>query len=112
MNHYNYKITNIITGEYYIGVRSCKCEIKEDSYMGSSSIWTKLYIKEHRKELVKEILEEYPSRKLANDAEVLRLKQCKGGLKKESCLEKEMVCSVNIILRKQKRKCLKNLKEE
>ena len=78
MNHYNYKITNIITGEYYIGVRSCKCEIKEDSYMGSSSIWTKLYIKEHRKELVKEILEEYPSRKLANDAEVLRLKQYKG----------------------------------
>ncbi len=76
MNHYNYKITNIITNEYYIGVRSCKCEISEDKYMGSSSIWTKLYIKEHRKELVKEILEEFSTRKEANDGEVKRLKEC------------------------------------
>lgn len=33
MYHYNYKITNISTGEFYIGVRSCKCSIEEDSYM-------------------------------------------------------------------------------
>lgn len=27
MYHYNYKITNISTGEFYIGVRSCKCSL-------------------------------------------------------------------------------------
>ena len=48
MYHYNYKITNISTGEFYIGVRSCKCSIEEDSYMGSSSIWNKIYVKEHK----------------------------------------------------------------
>lgn len=74
-NHYVYKITNIITHEFYIGVRSCYCNIDEDSYMGSSSIWTKLYIKEHKDDLVKEILEVYSSRKLANDGEVFYLKK-------------------------------------
>lgn len=77
MNHYNYKITNIKTNEYYIGVRSCKCPIEEDSYMGSSSIWNKLYVKEHREVLVKEILEIFPSRKEASIKEVIRLKECK-----------------------------------
>ena len=72
--HYTYKITNTSTGEFYIGVRSCDCEIKDDKYMGSSSIWTKLYIKEHKKELVKDILETYESRKIANKAEVELLK--------------------------------------
>ena len=57
MYHYNYKITNISTGEFYIGVRSCKCSIEEDSYMGSSSIWNKIYVKEHKDKLKKEILE-------------------------------------------------------
>ena len=56
MNHYVYKIINIITNEYYIGVRSCKCNIEEDKYMGSSTIWTKAYIKEHILELKKELL--------------------------------------------------------
>ena len=57
MKHYNYKITNIETGEFYVGVRSCKCEIEDDKYMGSSSIWTKAYIKEHKDVLKKEIEE-------------------------------------------------------
>lgn len=72
--NYTYKITNIITNEYYIGVRSCDCEIAEDKYMGSSSIWTKIYIKEHKKDLKKEILEIFETRKLANQAEVTLLK--------------------------------------
>ena len=74
-NHYNYKITNIKTGEFYIGVRSCDCDIEEDSYMGSSSIWNKLYIQEHKKDLVKEILKTYETRKLANGGEVELLKE-------------------------------------
>lgn len=35
MNHYVYKITNILNGKIYIGVRSCDCAIDEDPYMGS-----------------------------------------------------------------------------
>lgn len=72
--NYNYKIVNIITKEFYIGVRSCDCEISEDKYMGSSSVWNKIYIKEHKKELVKEILETFSTRKEANDREVELLK--------------------------------------
>lgn len=73
-NHYTYKITNIVTKEFYVGVRSCKCRIEDDKYMGSSSIWTKIYIKEHRNELRKEILTIYPTRKEADRGEVELLK--------------------------------------
>lgn len=76
--NYTYKITNITTNEFYVGVRSCDCEIEEDKYMGSSSIWTKVYIKEHRKELKKEIIETFETRKLANIAEVRLLKSVEG----------------------------------
>lgn len=74
MYHYNYKITNIKTGEFYIGVRSCKCAIIEDKYMGSSTVWTKLYIEEHKQDLKKEILQTFMTRKEANDGEVALLK--------------------------------------
>lgn len=68
--HYNYKITNTQTNEFYVGVRSCDCEIELDKYMGSSSIWTKLYIKEHKNVLKKEIIATFETRKLANKGEV------------------------------------------
>ena len=77
MYHYNYKITNTQTKEFYIGVRSCECEIENDPYMGSSSVWTKIYIKEHKDVLKKEILEVFKTRKLANAGEVKRLQECK-----------------------------------
>lgn len=35
LNHYVYQIT-YNTGKKYIGVRSCKCSIEEDQYMGSA----------------------------------------------------------------------------
>ena len=35
MNHYVYEITNLVNGKKYIGKRSCKCDIKDDKYMGS-----------------------------------------------------------------------------
>lgn len=75
--NYTYKITNIVTNEFYVGVRSCDCEIEDDKYMGSSSVWTKLYIKEHKKDLKKEILETFETRKIANRAEVELLKSVK-----------------------------------
>lgn len=34
-HHYVYKTTNKKTGEFYIGKRSCDCEINKDDYMGS-----------------------------------------------------------------------------
>lgn len=74
MNHYNYKITNTKTGQFYIGVRSCKCAIQDDKYMGSSSVWNKDYVINHQTELKKEILEEFETRKLANGGEVKYLK--------------------------------------
>lgn len=73
--HYVYKITNIITKEYYIGVRTCKCKIEDDPYMGSSSVWNKDYIKANFNNLHKEIIKEFKSRKEANDFEVLTLKK-------------------------------------
>ena len=72
--NYVYKITNVKTNEFYIGVRSCDCEINNDRYMGSSSIWNKLYIKEHKNDLKKEIIETFETRKLANVKEVILLK--------------------------------------
>lgn len=75
--NYTYKITNIKTKEFYVGVRSCDCEISDDKYMGSSSIWTKLYIKEHKADLQKEIIGVFETRKLANSGEVLLLKSVK-----------------------------------
>lgn len=80
-NHYNYRIVNIKTKEFYIGVRSCSCNIEDDPYMGSSSIWTKLYIKEHASDLQKIIIKVYNSRREANAGEVeLLLEESKNPL--------------------------------
>ena len=35
MNHYVYKITNLVNDKKYIGKRSCHCSIEKDDYMGS-----------------------------------------------------------------------------
>lgn len=35
MNHYLYEIKNKINQKIYVGVRSCKCDISNDVYMGS-----------------------------------------------------------------------------
>lgn len=41
MNHYVYKITNLINNKKYIGKRSCKCPIEIDEYMGSGVLMKK-----------------------------------------------------------------------
>lgn len=76
--NYTYKITNTETQEFYVGVRSCNCDIEKDKYMGSSSVWTKLYVKEHKKVLVKEIVATFLTRKEANKGEVELLKYYEG----------------------------------
>ena len=45
MRHYIYKITDTITGECYIGVRSCISDPETDLYFGSGD-----WIKSHKKE--------------------------------------------------------------
>jgi len=70
MKHYLYKITNIETNQYYVGVRSHKEPII-DKYMGSSSIWTRDWIKENKDILVKEIIDDsFQTREEANIGEV------------------------------------------
>jgi len=76
MKHYLYKIINIETGQYYVGVRSNK-NPELDKYMGSSSIWTRKWIKDNKEVLTKEIINDsFYSREEANIAEVNLLKQC------------------------------------
>lgn len=36
--HYVYKIINTINNKYYIGKRSCNCEIENDRYLGSGNL--------------------------------------------------------------------------
>lgn len=75
MKHYLYKITNLQTNQFYIGVRSHK-DPSVDKYMGSSSIWTKEWVKENFQYLKKEILDEtFIDRESANLAEVELLKK-------------------------------------
>lgn len=70
MKHYLYKITNKETNQFYIGVRSHKFPEK-DKYMGSSSVWTKQWIKDNKEILIKEILNDsFENRELANTEEV------------------------------------------
>ena len=75
MKHYLYKITNLQTSQFYIGVRSSN-DPATDKYMGSSSVWNKKWIKENIQYLRKEILDEsFLDRKSANLAEVELLKK-------------------------------------
>ena len=77
MKHYLYKITNLQSHQFYIGVRSAK-DPYNDKYMGSSSIWTKEWIKNNKELLKKEILNDsFLDRDSANLAEVELLKQYK-----------------------------------
>lgn len=64
MNHYTYKIT-YTTGKMYIGVRTCKCEPKDDvNYLGSSKHIPNNLV------LSKEILNTFNTRKEALNDEI------------------------------------------
>lgn len=57
MNHYVYKITNLINNKKYIGKRSCDCDIKDDQYMGSGIILKKAIKKYGKDNFKKDIIE-------------------------------------------------------
>ena len=52
MRHYVYRLEDPITKEFYIGSRSCNCEISDDVYMGSYVTWKP----EDKARLIKTIL--------------------------------------------------------
>lgn len=64
--HYVYVLISNVEEKFYIGVRSCSCEIVEDSYMGSSSVMTK----EDKDNCDKLVLKEFGTRKEAIAYEV------------------------------------------
>jgi group I intron endonuclease len=72
MKHYVYKITDPITNEYYIGSRSCKCDIINDVYMGSYVSWKPV----DKNRLVKTILKsDFSNRNEANEFEAGIIKE-------------------------------------
>lgn len=52
INHYVYRLDDTITGEYYIGSRTCYCSVEDDVYMGSYVHWKP----ENKERLIKTIL--------------------------------------------------------
>ena len=71
MTHYVYKLTNPITNEFYIGVRSCNGDSNRDDYMGSMATWVV-----DKSILVKTIIDDaFKTRKQANIKEVQLLKE-------------------------------------
>lgn len=69
--NYFYKITNLINGKFYYGIRSANSLSKDTTYMGSGKA-IKEAIKKHGKEnFKKEIIAHYSTRKEASDHERL-----------------------------------------
>ena len=66
MNHYTYMLVDPISEMRYVGVRSCKEDIEDDPYKGSSSIMSK----EEKKRCIKLILGRFSTREEANLHEV------------------------------------------
>ena len=55
--HYTYVITNILDGKQYIGDRTCECDPKKDSYLGSGKYLKNAQEKYGQRNFSKEILE-------------------------------------------------------
>lgn len=64
--HYVYVLISNTEEKFYIGARSCSCEVDEDPYMGSSSVMTK----EDKDSCDKLVLKEFGTRKEAIAYEV------------------------------------------
>ena len=60
-NHYVYMLISLVEDKYYIGARSCTCDVDEDTYMGSSRVMTK----ENKENCDKLVLKEFATREEA-----------------------------------------------
>jgi hypothetical protein len=83
MKHYTYKITQPLTGFYYIGVRSCEGEPINDNYKGSMISWK--LTKEEKSLCIKEIIAQYDTREEANEDEEFMINQIKKDWKDSNC---------------------------
>lgn len=75
MFHYTYRTTNIITGDFYLGVRSSKKSPEKDPYLGSGVKIFNAIRKYGKTSFKKEVLETFPSRNDADDAEEVLIAQ-------------------------------------
>jgi hypothetical protein len=82
-HNYFYKITNLVNGKYYYGIRSFDGNIEDDYYFGSGKILRKSIKKYGKDNFTKEIIADYPTRKEASDhekrvvnLELIQLKEC------------------------------------
>lgn len=73
-NHYTYVLTLPQTGQFYIGVRSCKCHPNQDRYKGSGN-WTFTVPKN---DLEKKVIKTFETRKEAELHEVELIRQNAG----------------------------------
>jgi phage replication O-like protein O len=81
--HYTYRVTLPATGEFYLGVRSCKCHPNQDRYVGSGN-WISTV---EKGELVKEVIQIFDNRQDAERAEVALIRQYAGNalLRNSTC---------------------------
>lgn len=66
-HNYFYKITNLINGKYYYGIHST--DNIDDGYMGGGTLLKSAQKKHGKENFIKEIIQDYPTRKEASDHE-------------------------------------------
>lgn len=69
IKYYVYLIENMINHKKYIGKRQCKCDIKQDAYLGSGKILKQAIKKYGKKNFKKTILEICSTKEELNDRE-------------------------------------------
>jgi hypothetical protein len=85
--HYVYRLDEPNTGEFYIGLRSCLGDPRDDDYMGSGK-WPFLMQKAGIS-LTKTIIREFPSREEAAAEEVRLIQEKSKDSRLRNCLRKE-----------------------
>lgn len=93
--HYVYMISHPETGKFYIGMRSCGCEISADPYLGSGA-WTKL-MQSLGAKLQKEVLHIAPSREAASQYEQDLLRKNDGN---KNCVNGSLPSSLTKAIKK------------
>ena len=87
--HYVYKTTNIETGEYYIGARTCYGDPLDDAYVGSGE-WVKA---QDKSTLSKEVVSLHASRSELAEAESRAIRE---HIASENCRNKRVSAPANL----------------
>lgn len=89
--HYVYRVSDSLTGEFYVGARTCSCPVEQDSYMGSG-VWVKEALASGRF-LSKEIISQHDNRDALGVAEAASI-QAVIGL--PNCMNKTASAPANL----------------